>query len=177
MLAIIPKTRRQGFDPRRFHHWIAFGLGSGLVPWAPGTFGTLAAIPLYLLLSCLAWPSYLIAVGILTLIGIWACGLTARELGAKDPSVIVWDEFVGFWITMAVIPYDRLLAPGGWFWLLAGFLTFRLFDIWKPWPIYLVDEQVSGGVGIMFDDILAGLMAGLVLLGLLGFEQFFTLPP
>ena len=146
----------KGFDRGKLHHWIAFGFGSGLAPKAPGTFGTLAAIPLYLLMSPLAWPYYLGLIGIFTLIGIWACDRTARELGAKDPSAIVWDEFVGFFITM-------FAAPTGWAWVLAGFAAFRLFDIWKPWPIRFIDRHVEGGLGIMLDDILAGLMAAATL--------------
>ncbi|GAB0148979.1 phosphatidylglycerophosphatase A [Marichromatium sp. PS1] len=152
------RPARAGFDPRRAHHWIAFGFGSGLAPRAPGTFGTLAAIPLYLLFAGLSWPFYLGLLVLATGIGIWACGRTARELGVHDPSAIVWDEFAGFWLTMAV-------APAGWGWILAGFLLFRLFDIWKPWPVRLADRHVEGGLGIMLDDLIAGAMAALVLLG------------
>lgn len=157
-------TRTTGFDHRKFHHWIAFGFGSGLAPKAPGTFGTLAAIPVYLLMAPLAWPYYLALVVLFTVIGIWACDRTARELGTKDPSAIVWDEFVGFFITMLAVPSALLTASYGWAWILAGFLAFRLFDIWKPWPIRVIDERVEGGLGIMLDDILAGVMAALILL-------------
>ncbi|QGU31809.1 phosphatidylglycerophosphatase A family protein [Thermochromatium tepidum] len=153
-----------GFDRRKLHHWIAFGFGSGLAPKAPGTFGTLAAIPIYLLMSPLAWPYYLGLVILFSLIGIWACDRTARELDAKDPAAIVWDEFVGFFITMLVVPYSLLMSAQGWVWVLAGVLAFRLFDIWKPWPIQVIDERVGGGLGIMLDDILAGIMAALTLL-------------
>jgi phosphatidylglycerophosphatase A len=144
---------RRGFDPRRLHHWIAFGLGSGLAPRAPGTAGTLAAIPLYLLISPLHWTAYLALVIVLTLVGIWACDRTASDLGVKDPSAIVWDEWVGFLVTM-------IAAPTGWPWLLAGFAVFRLFDIWKPWPVRVADRRVGGGLGIMLDDLIAGAMAG-----------------
>ena len=157
-------SRSTGFDRRKLHHWLAFGFGSGLAPKAPGTFGTLAAIPFYLLMSPLAWPYYLGLVVVFTVIGIWACDRTARELGAKDPSAIVWDEFVGFFITMLAVPSALLTASYGWAWILAGFLAFRLFDIWKPWPIRVIDERVEGGLGIMLDDILAGIMAALTLL-------------
>ena len=160
-------TRATDFDRRKFHHWIAFGFGSGLAPKAPGTFGTLAAIPVYLLMSPLAWPYYLGLVVLFTLIGIWACDRTAHELGAKDPSAIVWDEFVGFFITMLAVPSSLLTASYGWAWVLAGFLAFRLFDIWKPWPIRVIDERVEGGLGIMLDDVLAGIMAALTLVVLL----------
>ena len=91
-----------------------------------------------------------------TLLGIWLCHRTAADLGVHDHGGIVWDEFVGVWITL-------WLAPTGWFWLVAGFLLFRLFDIWKPWPIGWVDRKVSGGLGIMLDGILAGGMALAVL--------------
>lgn len=157
-------ARSIGFDRRKPHHWIAFGFGSGLAPKAPGTFGTLAAIPVYLLMAPLAWPYYLGLVVLFTVIGIWACDRTARELGIKDPSAIVWDEFVGFFITMLVVPSALLTESHGWIWILAGFLAFRLFDIWKPWPIRVIDARVEGGLGIMLDDILAGIMAALTLL-------------
>lgn len=153
-----------GFDRRKFHHWIAFGFGSGLAPKAPGTFGTLAAIPIYLLMSQLAWPYYLGLVLFFAILGVWACDRTARELGAKDPSAIVWDEFVGFFITMSVVPSTQLTTfHDAWLWILAGFLAFRIFDIWKPWPIRIIDERIDGGLGIMLDDVLAGLLAGLLL--------------
>lgn len=169
-MATNEKQALKGFDPRRLHQWIAFGLGSGLSPWAPGTMGTLAAVPFYLLLSPLAWPYYLALLAGLTGLGGWACGRTAQELGSKDPPAIVWDEWVGFWVTMAVVPHERISAPGGWLWILAGFALFRLFDIWKPWPIGAVDARLGGGLGIMLDDILAGLLAACVLwMGLVWF--------
>ena len=151
----VPRPRG-GFDPRRLHHWIAFGFGSGLAPRAPGTVGTLAAVPLYLALAPLAWPLYLGVLFGLVALGIWACDRTARDLDDADPSAIVWDEWVGFLLTMVA-------APSGWPWVIAGFLLFRLFDIWKPWPIGLVDRRVHGGLGIMLDDLIAGAMAALVL--------------
>lgn len=141
-----------GFDWRRPHHWLAYGAGSGLSPWAPGTAGTLAAIPLYLLLAPLPIGAYLVVVLLLFGIGIWACDKTARELGTDDPAPIVWDEVVGLLITMAA-------APSGWGWVVLGFLLFRLFDILKPWPIRVLDRDLHGGLGIMLDDVAAGLMA------------------
>lgn len=140
-------------DPRRF---LALGLGSGLAPVAPGTFGTLAAIPLYLLLQPLSLLSYLAVVVVSFLLGIWLCDVTARQLGVHDHPGIVWDEFVGYWITM-------LLVPAGWVWIVVGFILFRLFDILKPWPIRWIDKRVGGGFGIMLDDVLAGIYAWLVL--------------
>lgn len=133
-------------------HVLAFGLGSGAAPKAPGTAGTLAAIPLYLLLAGLPPALYLLIVSGMFLFGVWLCERVSRELGVHDHGGIVWDEWVGLLITMA-------LAPPGWAWLLAGFALFRLFDIWKPWPIRWLDAQVVGGLGIMLDDVLAGLYA------------------
>jgi len=145
-----------GFDPRRLHHWIAFGFGSGLAPWAPGTFGTLAAVPLYWLLQPLSLAAYLALLLVFSGIGVWACGRTARELGSKDPSAIVWDEVVGYLLAMTG-------SPGGWPWAVAGFVVFRLFDIWKPWPVRVLDQRVTGGLGSILDDLAAGAMAWAVL--------------
>ncbi len=140
------------WDWRRPHHWIAFGFGAGLSPLAPGTAGTLAAIPLYLVLQVLSPLAYLLMLAVLFLVGLWACDKTAQELGASDPGAIVWDEILGFLVTMA-------LAPPGWIWILLGFILFRLFDILKPWPIGALDRQVKGGLGILLDDLVAGVMA------------------
>lgn len=137
-------------------HFLAFGLGSGLSPKAPGTAGTLAAVPLYLLLLQLPLAYYVLALLVATVFGVWVCGKSSQLLGVHDHGGIVWDEFVGFWITM-------LMAPPGWLWLLCGFVLFRVFDIWKPWPIRAVDRTVEGGLGIMLDDILAGAFALLAL--------------
>ena len=109
-------------------HFLAFGLGSGAAPVAPGTFGTLAAVPLYLLLAQLPVVIYLLAVVLAFGLGIWLCERCSRDLGVHDHGGIVWDEFVGFWITM-------LVAPEGWQWVVAGFVLFRFFDILKPFPI------------------------------------------
>ncbi len=140
-------------------HCLAFGLGSGLSPKAPGTVGTVAAIPFYLLLAQLDPASYAVLVVLAAAVGVWVCGESARRLGVHDHGGIVWDEFVGFWITM-------FLAPAGWLWVGLGFVLFRLFDIWKPWPVRVVDAQLHGGLGIMLDDILAGVYAWLVLQGI-----------
>ena len=137
-------------------HFLAFGLGSGLAPKAPGTFGTLAAIPLYLLLMTLSPWLYFVVVVIASVAGVWICDKTADDLGVHDHPAIVWDEFCGFWVTM-------LLAPAGWLWIVLGFLLFRLFDIWKPWPIGWLDKRVSGGFGIMVDDLIAGVFAMVIL--------------
>lgn len=133
-------------------HLIAFGFGSGLAPKAPGTFGTLAAIPFYLFMQHLSLSTYLIVVVLALGLGIWICGESAKRLGEHDYGGIVWDEFVGFWITM-------IAAPTGWVWVVVGFILFRFFDIVKPYPIKVIDEKVQGGLGIMLDDVLAGIMA------------------
>lgn len=143
-------------------HFLAFGLGSGAAPKAPGTFGTLAAVPLWYLMAQTSLSIYLVLTLAAFVIGIWLCGRTSRDLGVHDHGGIVWDEFVGYWITMIAVPVD-------WIWALLGFILFRLFDIWKPWPIRPVDRRVHGGLGIMLDDVLAGVFAGLVLQGLLWF--------
>ncbi len=136
--------------------FLAFGFGSGLAPKAPGTFGTLAAIPIYWFIA--DWPATWYAGFILVtgLLGIWICGTASRQLGVHDHGGIVWDEFVGYWITMWAVPVD-------WVWILAGFLVFRVFDIVKPWPIRALDRKVKGGFGIMVDDIVAGVMACITL--------------
>ncbi|MGB4333285.1 MAG: phosphatidylglycerophosphatase A [Chromatiaceae bacterium] len=149
---IAPAPIRPLWDWRRPHHWIAFGFGAGLSPLAPGTAGTLIAIPLYLVLQVLPPLGYLLVLAILFLVGLWACDKTARELSASDPGAIVWDEILGFLVTMA-------LAPPGWIWILLGFILFRLFDILKPWPIGALDRRIKGGLGILLDDLVAGLMA------------------
>ena len=132
--------------------FLAFGFGSGLSPKAPGTAGTLVAVPLYLLIAHWNLPLYTAFIVATALVGIWICGEASRQLGVHDHGGIVWDEFVGFWITMWAL-------PSGWPWVLAGFLAFRAFDVAKPWPIGLLDRKVHGGLGIMLDDIVAGLMA------------------
>ncbi|MBU2965744.1 phosphatidylglycerophosphatase A [Amphritea sp. 2_MG-2023] len=137
-------------------HFLAFGLGSGASPWAPGTAGTLAAIPLYLLIQPLALPWYAAVLLVTFVVGIYLCGKTSADMGVHDHGGIVWDEFVGYWITM-------FAAPPGWLWIVIGFVLFRLFDILKPWPISWADKQVAGGMGIMLDDVLAGVMALAVL--------------
>ena len=137
-------------------HFLAFGLGSGAAPWAPGTFGTLAAVIPFFWFQQLSLPWYLVMLAVTTVIGIWLCDRTSKDIGVKDHGGIVWDEFVGFWVTMT-------LAPAGIFWIVYGFVLFRILDIWKPWPIKWADQKVSGGLGVMLDDIIAGVMAAAIL--------------
>ncbi len=132
--------------------FLAFGLGSGLSAKAPGTVGTLVAIPLYLLFAQWNLLYYSVVVLLAALAGIWICGAASRQLEVHDHPGIVWDEFVGFWITMWALPTD-------WAWVLAGFAVFRVYDIFKPWPVSLLDRKIGGGFGIMVDDMLAGAMA------------------
>ncbi|WP_151705105.1 phosphatidylglycerophosphatase A [Nitrincola alkalilacustris] len=137
-------------------HFIAFGFGSGASPKAPGTVGTLAAIPLWLLLVQLPLTTYLLILLAAFAIGVWICQRTSDDIGVHDHGGIVWDEFVGFWITMIAV-------PAHWLWILIGFALFRLFDIWKPWPIGWVDKRVKGGMGIMLDDVIAGIYAAILI--------------
>lgn len=137
-------------------HLLAFGLGSGCVPKAPGTFGTLMAVALYLPLARLELGWYLAVLALAIVAGVWICGRTSRDLGVHDHGGIVWDEFAGFWLTMVA-------APPGLVWIAVGFVLFRLFDITKPWPIGWLDRRVGGGLGIMVDDLLAGAFAWAVM--------------
>jgi phosphatidylglycerophosphatase A len=127
-------------------HWLAFGFGVGLAPLAPGTWGSALAVVLYWLLVVLS---------LMFLAGIMICGVSARRLGMHDHGGIVWDEIVGMLCAAAFLPPEPL-------WLLAAFLAFRLFDIWKPWPIRDLDHRVSGGLGIMLDDVVAAAYAVLL---------------
>ena len=133
-------------------HLLAVGFGSGLAPKAPGTFGTLAAIPVFLLMTPFADLYYAAVVAIMSMFGIYICGKTATDVGVHDHPAIVWDEFVGFLITMFMIPVS-------WVTIVVGFALFRFFDIVKPWPISYLDKHYHGGAGIMIDDIVAGFMA------------------
>ena len=137
-------------------YFLAFGFGSGLAPKGPGTAGTLVALVLWPLLAPLPLYTYIGVVVAVSLIGFYLCGKTARDMGVHDHPGIVWDEMAGYWLTMTAL-------PASWSWALAGFVLFRLFDIWKPWPISWLDRQVHGGVGIMVDDLLAGLFAWAIL--------------
>ncbi|MFT6507152.1 MAG: phosphatidylglycerophosphatase A [Colwellia polaris] len=133
-------------------HFLALGFGSGLSPKAPGTFGTLAAVPLFLLMAPLSTSIYLSLLVIMSLAGIYICGKAAEDAGVPDHGAIVWDEIVGLLITMCLMPVT-------WQTLLVGFALFRFFDILKPWPISFIDKNCHGGFGIMLDDIVAGIAA------------------
>lgn len=137
--------------------WIATGLGSGFSPRAPGTAGTIAALlPWWFWLRGLPLAYDLGVLVIAFAIGVWASQWVVRRSGVNDPQVVVWDEFVGVWIAL-------IAAPAGWPWMLAGFALFRLFDIWKPWPVRWADQRVHGGLGVMLDDVIAGVYALIVM--------------
>jgi phosphatidylglycerophosphatase A len=143
-------------------HFLAVGFGSGLSPVVPGTMGTLASVPLYLLLVQLPLSLYLVVVLASCIVGVKICQITSDDMGTHDHGSIVWDEFAGFWITMSLVPMMNLPVTD-WRWVAAGFILFRFFDMVKPWPIGWLDKRVHGGMGIMIDDIVAGVMAAISL--------------
>ena len=132
---------------------LATGFGSGLLRPAPGTWGTLAGLPLVWLLAQLATVPALLVLAGLALVGVPLCDAAGRRLGVSDHGGIVWDEIVGLALTLVLLPLDPLT-------LLLGFLAFRLFDIVKPWPVSWADRSLPGGLGVMVDDLIAGLFAG-----------------
>lgn len=140
----------------RIIHLLALGFGTGLARRMPGTVGSLVGIVFYLGLADLPLVWYIISTLVLFILGIWLCGRTARDFGVHDHQSIVWDEIVGYLVTMTA-------APAGWGWIAVGFVLFRLFDIWKPWPIRVLDRRVGGGFGIMADDLLAGIYAAVLI--------------
>lgn len=135
---------------------LAFGFGAGLVPKAPGTFGTLLALPLAWMTLTMRMEWRLLVGFVLIVAGVWLCGEAARRIGVHDHPGIVWDEIAAMYLVLLVTP----VSVG--FWALA-FGLFRLFDIWKPWPIRDLDHRLGGGVGIMLDDLVAALYAALLL--------------
>ena len=146
-------TEARPLPPWHPAHLLATWFGCGLLPKAPGTWGSLAALPFAAALVWWGGPWLLLAASIaLFAIGIWASERYARAMAAEDPSAVVIDEVVGQWLA--------LVPAAGVFWLyLPGFLAFRLFDIVKPWPVSWADRELGGGLGIMLDDVLAGLYA------------------
>lgn len=138
-------------------HWLPFGLGAGLLPWAPGSWGSLLAVGVYLVLPEMTLVTLVAVITVLFVAGVWLCGISAKKLGVHDHGGIVLDEIVGMLMVLAV-------SPPGIAWTVAAFAAFRLFDIWKPWPIRDLDHSVSGGFGIMLDDVLAAVYAVLLIL-------------
>jgi len=141
---------------------IATGLYSGYLPKAPGTWGSVVGLILYYFLHSLSLPTYLITVGVLLIVGAFAAGSAEKIMDRKDPGQVVIDGIVGILITLAAAPAQPAI------WLL-GFGLFRFFDILKPFPIGWIDKRIQGGVGIMMDDVVAGIYSFLVLQGLLLF--------
>lgn len=137
-------------------YFVAFGLGSGAVPFAPGTFGTLMAIPFYLLIRPLPLTLYIAVVIAFIVFSSWVCDRVSHELKEHDHPGMCIDEFAGFFVTM-------INAPHGVGWIVLGFLLFRLFDIWKPWPIRYLDEHVHGGFGMVLDDVVAGVFGAIII--------------
>jgi len=138
-------------------HFTAFGFGTGAMPFAPGTFGTLPAIPLYWYVLVTFGHNVLLAITIIGFVaGVYLCDRVSRDIGVHDHGGIVWDEIIGYLVTM-------LWVPMSWVTILLGFALFRLFDIWKPFPIRTLDKKVAGGFGIMVDDLLAGIYANICL--------------
>ena len=137
-------------------HLLAFGFGAGLTPKAPGTAGTVPGLLLAWLTLPLVLEWRLLVALVLIVSGIWICGESARRIGVHDHPGIVWDEIAGMYLVLLVAPPQML------YWVL-GFGLFRLFDIWKPWPIRDLDHRLAGGVGIMLDDLVAALYAAILL--------------
>jgi phosphatidylglycerophosphatase A len=137
-------------------HFIAFGFGTGAIPFAPGTFGTLIAIPFYLLMQPLSPLLYFAITLFIIIASIWICNKATTDIHIDDHQGMCLDEIVGFIVTMFMVPH-------GWGWILAGFILFRLFDIWKPWPIRLADRLIHGGFGMILDDVLAGIFSCITL--------------
>ena len=139
--------------------WIASGFGSGFSPFASGTVGSAVALIPWLALRELDLVFYVLALAAAFALGVWASDVVIHRLGIEDPSVVVLDEFVGQGI--ALLPL--VFAPRGWLWIVAAFVLFRIFDVWKPWPASWADRHVKGGFGAMLDDVFAGAYAALVL--------------
>ena len=138
-------------------YFIAFGFGTGVIPVAPGTFGTLFAMFLYALLPPLSFIYHLAITLLLIVASIYICGKVSREIKLHDHTGMCLDEFPGFFVSM-------LFAPSGWMGMLFAFLLFRFFDIVKPWPINWVDKHVHGGFGMVLDDVLAGVFVSIIFL-------------
>ncbi len=137
-------------------HFLAYGFGTGLAPFAPGTFGSFVGVALFWFMAPLGAVSYAGIVIVLFVAGIFICGQTARDTSAVDPGFIVYDEIVGFMVAMYLMPRE-------WRWIAAGFIIYRIFDIWKPFPIHIVEEKLPLGTAIMADDVIAGIYTLLVL--------------
>jgi phosphatidylglycerophosphatase A len=143
---------------------LATCFGIGWIPVAPGTFASAAALPFGWALARMGWQGVAAGAVAATLVGIWACGKHARKVGIYDPSECVIDEVAGQWF--ALLPIAVMARSNDWLPYVIAFLLFRLFDITKPWPIS-AGERLPGGLGVMMDDVLAGLVSALLLYGAL----------
>ena len=136
--------------------FIACGFGVGTLPGMPGTFGTMAAIPIYFLLQPLPLWAYIAIVVIMNIVGVWLCGAANRHFGTDDHPAAVWDEIAAF-------PIVLIATPPHWYLIAIGFVLFRFFDIIKPGPIGWIDRNIHGGLGVMLDDIVAALVSLIIL--------------
>jgi phosphatidylglycerophosphatase A len=145
--------------------WLACGFGSGLTPFAQGTSGSLAALIPWLWLRHLSLPMYAAVLIVGFVVGVWACNVAGRAIGVADHRSVVWDEFIGQWIALLPLLIPACLPASGfaWWMVAAGFALFRLFDVWKPWPISWLDSHLKDGMGVMVDDVVAGIFAAVVL--------------
>lgn len=141
-------------------HFLALGFGSGLAPKAPGTFGTIVGLPLFYVISAYSLNIQLMIIMSAFIVGIYFCDVAGKTLGVSDHGSIVWDEIVAMMLVLTI-------TPNQWQWWVVAFCLFRLFDIWKPFPIRQCDTQLKGGFGVMFDDLLAAIYAIFCLKGLL----------
>lgn len=156
----MPKQPDFAFLVQHPAHFSALGFGSGLAPKAPGTVGTLVGLPLYYLIQHQPIVQQLIIIAVAFIIGVYLCDKTGKALGVADHGGIVWDEIVAMMLVLTITPFSFL-------WWGVAFILFRLFDIWKPFPIRQCDAKLKGGFGVMFDDLLAAVYAMLVLKALL----------
>lgn len=153
---VTAKYRLRMSNPR---HLLATGFGAGLLPVMPGTAGSVAAIPVWVLLMPLPWQLYLLILVFAICIGVYICHQTAKDMQIHDHGSIVWDELVGIWVTFIALPVRDCQ------WVITGFIIFRILDILKPWPICWIDSNIHGGLGIMIDDIISALLsAGIIYL-------------
>ena len=169
---VCPPCPRTASVWEKLIYWLGIGLGSGLPKRAAGTWGTVGGLVVAIPMLWLGFWGFLAVTVVGALVGSYICGKTSDLMGVHDDPHIVWDEWVGMWVSLLPILwlhfYDDALLQGHQLSLLllyfAAFVAFRFFDILKPFPIKWVDKNVSGGFGILIDDILAGLMAGVVLI-------------
>lgn len=156
----MPKQPNLAFLFAHPAHFLALGFGSGLAPKAPGTFGTIVGLPLFYLISAYSLNVQLTIIAGAFIVGIYFCDVAGKALGVSDHGSIVWDEIAAMMLVLTI-------TPSQWQWWLVAFCLFRLFDIWKPFPIRKCDAQLKGGFGVMLDDLLAAIYAMICLKGLL----------